>query len=133
GRTVAIWRAYREGRPRLVVELPGGYRRIVPVDWTSRRPTQICPRVKDRLVLFGLERLIAAAQFVAEKLTTAIAGSSSAQVEARARTAASGAGSRRNRPVRGAGSVRDGSSSQRTARRLDGAGGAASGSRRRGR
>jgi len=81
GLRVPVWRRYRDGGERVVVELPGGYRQVLPVDWTDARPTVDCPLVAKRVVLFDVRQLVAAAEFVAEKLTAPIAGSESRHAE----------------------------------------------------
>jgi len=65
------------GRPSLIIDVPGGFRRVIPIEWTDLRPIQSCSRVKGRLVLFDPWQLLAVVRLVAEKLTTAIDGSES--------------------------------------------------------
>jgi hypothetical protein len=82
GVRVPVWRRYRDGGERVVVELPGGYRQILPVEWTDERPSLSCPRIAKRLVLLDVRQLVLAAAFVAEKLPPPIAGSESRHAEA---------------------------------------------------
>jgi hypothetical protein len=68
GRVLRVWRTFKEGGARLVVEAPNGLRRLVPVEWTNRCPTKPCARIGSRPVLFEADLLARAASLIAEKL-----------------------------------------------------------------
>src|SRR5262249_17077801 len=77
-----VWRGpFKQlGRDLIVVEQTNGLRRALPLEWTDRRPTAVCPIVDGQPVLFQIERLIAGTRLVAalaEKLTPIARGSAS--------------------------------------------------------
>lgn len=78
GRRVSVWRRQTlRGTAVVIVDMPGGFRRAIPIDWTDMRPSRLCPRTQGRLVVFDPWVLLGLTQIVAEKLTTASAGSES--------------------------------------------------------
>ena len=131
GKALPVWRVYEGRAARVVVELPEGYRRIIPVEWTSRRPSVTCPRVGGRLVLFDVKRLATAAQWAAEKLTSAVGGSSSPRAEARAKRGDTDAASRGRRSRRETAPTGAGSPAARGGAAVDRRGGGKGAPRRR--
>ena len=78
GQRVTIWRTHRTRAGEvLCVALAEGRRRLVPVEWTDRRPSAVPPRVDDRIVLLDATRLLAIAKMADEKLTILARGSES--------------------------------------------------------
>jgi hypothetical protein len=131
---LGVRRVFKDGRPGLIVEMPGGYGRLVPVDWTSRQPTTPCPAVDGQLVLFDARLLLQAAMFAAEKLTAPIRGSSWSQADpARPPSDARASSPERRRTRRGSGDVRNRSGAAAGRSRVDRGGNGEGSGRRRGR
>lgn len=60
GQTLPIWCGpHRErGAEVIVLELDGGRRALVPLEWTDERPCPPCPSRRGRPVLFRVEDLL---------------------------------------------------------------------------
>jgi hypothetical protein len=82
GRVLRVWRTFKEGGARLIVEAENGARRLIPVEWTNRCPTRPCPRIGGRPVLFEADVLARAGALVAEKLAHAAKMRPSTVIEA---------------------------------------------------
>jgi hypothetical protein len=82
GQTVQVWRRQTlRGSPTIIVDVPGGYRRTISIDWTDLRPSTPCPQFRGRLALFDPWVLVGLTRVVAEKLTSMITGSESRRFE----------------------------------------------------
>lgn len=82
GQTLPVWRRQTlRGKRVVVVEVREGFRRMIPIEWTDLRPSPACPQTKRGFVLFDPWILVGLTRAVAEKLTVAIAGPKSPQLE----------------------------------------------------
>jgi len=131
GLTLPVWRkTHVRGGPAFIVDVPGSHRRVIPIEWTDRRPSVPCPRVKGRPVLFDARRLVELTALL-ENLRSRVGGSESAAAETTSNTTT--ARDPRRASDRGRGHRRSDRGS-RTTRRLaamDGGGRSPRASRRR--
>jgi hypothetical protein len=85
GQRLPVWRGpIRTGKAQLiVVEMPNGARRGIPIDWTELSPRREAPLIQGRPVLFEAGRLLLVRQWAdaAEKLTRSDHGSESPQTD----------------------------------------------------
>jgi len=86
GLTLPVWRkTHVRGGPAFIVDVPGSHRRVIPIEWTDRRPSVPCPRVKGRPVLFDARRLVELTALL-ENLRSRVGGSESAAAETTSNT-----------------------------------------------
>jgi len=82
GQHVTVWRRQTQrGVEAVIVDVPDGTRRVIPIEWTDLRPMRTCGRGACGLVLFDPWVILSVVGLVAENLTTAIAGSESRRFE----------------------------------------------------
>ena len=131
GLTLSVWRkTHVRGGPAFIVDVPGSHRRVIPIEWTDRRPSVPCPCIKGRPVLFDARRLVELTALL-ENLRSRIGGSESAAAETTSNTTASRAPRRASDRGRGHRRADRGSRTTRRFAAMDGGGRSPRASRRR--